>query len=115
MAQLTTGISTRNVTEDPPPVTVSIRFPVAPAPVPVGLASALVPLRPPDVAAAPAPLVATDTSDVAAEPQTPERPQPPTQDVLFTDDNSFHNNELSKFIRSTSTCDNSNVSLHDKD
>ena len=28
----TTGVTTQNVTEDPPPVAVSIRFPIAPAP-----------------------------------------------------------------------------------
>ena len=34
----TTVVATQNVTEDPPPVTVNIRFPIAPAPVPLGLA-----------------------------------------------------------------------------
>ena len=36
----TTVVATQNVTEDPPPVTVSLRFPIAPAPAPVGLAAA---------------------------------------------------------------------------
>ena len=81
----TTVVATQNVTEDPPPVTVSLRFPIAPAPVRVGLAAllALIPL--PAVAAAPA-LVAPDTADVEApEPQVLERPYLPTQDVRFSD------------------------------
>ena len=67
------------------------------------------------MAAAPAPLVAPDTTDIAAEPQKPKRPQLPTQDVRFTDDNNFQNNELPTFIPSTSTSDGSSLSLHDND
>ena len=81
----TTLVATRNVTEDPPPVTVSLRFPIAPAPVPVGLAAAPAPIPPPAVAAAPT-LMAPDTADVEApEPQALERPYLPTQDVRFSD------------------------------
>ena len=40
----TTVVATQNVTEDPPPVTVSLRFPIASAPVPVGLAAAPAPI-----------------------------------------------------------------------
>ena len=63
------------------PAFVSIRLPIAPATVPVGLTAVPAPLPPPAVTAAPALLVAPDPVDVAAEPQTPERPQLPTQDV----------------------------------
>ena len=81
----TTVVATQNVTEDPPPVTVSLRFPIAPAPVPVGLAAAPAPIPPPAVAAAPA-LMAPDTADVEApKPQVLERPYLPTQDVRFSD------------------------------
>ena len=94
----TTVVATQNVTEDPPPVTVNIRFPITSAPVPVGLAAAPAPIPLPAVAAAPA-LMAPDTADVEApEPQVLERPYLPTQDVRFsdssdglsTDDASFH-------------------------
>ena len=86
---LTTVVATRTVTEDPPPVTVNIRFPIAPAPVPVGLAAVVVhpihPIPPPAVATAPT-LVAPDTTDVEApEPQVLERPYLPTQDIRFSD------------------------------
>ena len=65
----TTMVAAQNVTEDPPPVTVSLRFPIATAPVPVGLAAALAPIPPSAVAAAPA-LMAPDTAVVEApEPQ----------------------------------------------
>ena len=65
----TTVVATQNVTEDSPPVTVNIRFPIAPAPVRVGLAAVLAPLPAPAVAAAPA-FMAPDTADVEApEPQ----------------------------------------------
>ena len=78
-------VATKNVTEDPPPVTVSLRFPIAPALVPVGLAAAPARIPLPSVAAAPA-LVAPDTADVEApEPQVLERPSLPTQDVRFSD------------------------------
>ena len=81
----TTVVATQNVTEDPPPVTVSLRFPIAPAPVPVGLAAAPAPIPLPAVAAAPA-LMAPDTADVEApEPPVLERPYLPTQDVRFSD------------------------------
>ena len=81
----TTVVATQNVTEDPPPVTVSLRFPIAPVPVPVGLAAVPVPLPAPAVAAAPA-LMAPDMVDVEApEPQVLERPYLPTQDVPFSD------------------------------
>ena len=68
----TTGVATRSATEDPPPVTVSIRFPIALAPAPVGEAALPAPLPAPAVAAAPVFLVAAETTDVVAEPQTQE-------------------------------------------
>ena len=40
----TTVVATQNVTEDPPPFTVSLRFPIAPTPVPVGLAAVSAPI-----------------------------------------------------------------------
>ena len=40
----TTGFAARKVTDDPPPFTLSIRFPIAPARVPVGLAAVPTPL-----------------------------------------------------------------------
>ena len=65
----TTVIATQNVTVDAPIATVSCRFPVAPAPVPIGLAAASAPLHPPTVVSAPAALVAHETADVeVAEP-----------------------------------------------
>ena len=99
------------MTEDPPPVTVSLRFPIAPAPVPVGLAAATAPIPPPAVAAAPA-LMAPDTADVEApEPQVLERPYLPTQDVRFSDssDDSFTNDALfhGRTLRDTPTHMNS--------
>ena len=87
----TTVVAAQNVTEDPPPVTVSLRFPIAPAPVPVGLAAAPAPIPLPAVTPTPA-LVAPDTADVEApESQVLERPCLPTQDVRFSDssDDSF--------------------------
>ena len=73
------------MTEYPPAVTVNFRFPIAPAPVPVGLADASAPLHPLAVAAAPA-SVTPDTADVeVAEPQVVERPQLPTQDARISD------------------------------
>ena len=81
----TTVVATQNVTDDPPPATVSLRFPIPSAPVPVELAAALTPIPPPAVAAAPV-LVAPDTADVEApEPQVLERSYLPTQDVRFSD------------------------------
>ena len=80
----TTVVATQNKTEDPPPVTVSLRFPIAPA----------LPL--PAVAAAPA-LMAPDTAEVEApEPQVLERPYLPPQDPRFSDssDDSFTNDAL---------------------
>ena len=93
----TTVVTTQSVTEDPPPVTVSLRFPITPAPAPVGLA------------AAPAPaLVAPDTTDVEApEPQVLERPYLPTPDVRFSDssDDSSTNDALfyARTLRETPT------------
>ena len=81
----TTVVATQNVTEDPPPVTVKIRFPIAPAAVPVGLAAVPAPL-PARAVAAPSALMAPDTVDVEVpEPQVSERPYLPTQDVRFFD------------------------------
>ena len=72
--------------DDPPPANRGLRFPSAPAPVPVGLAAAPAPLHPLALAAAPFDLVAPDTADVdAAEPQALKRPQLPTQDVRISD------------------------------
>ena len=107
----TTVVTTQNVTEDPPPVTVSLRLPIAPAPVPVGLAAAPAPIPLPAVAAAPN-LVAPDTADVEApEPQVLERPYLPTQDVRFSDssDDSFTNDALfhARTLRDTPTHMNS--------
>ena len=71
----TTVVATQNVTESAPPVTVSIRFPIAPAPVAVGLAAVPAPLPPSALPAAPTLLVAPDTADVEApEPQNLDRP-----------------------------------------
>ena len=70
----TTGVTTQNVTENKPPVTVNFRFPTAPAPIPVGLAAVPAPLPPPALPLAPVPLVAPDTADVETpEPQDSER------------------------------------------
>ena len=81
----TTGVKTRIVTEDLPPVTLSFLFPIAPAPIAVGPAAAPVPLDPPAVPAAPA-FVAPAAADVEmAEAQLPERPQLPTQDARISD------------------------------
>ena len=92
----TTVVVTQNVTEDPLPVTVSLRFPITPAPVSVGLAAVPAPIPLPAVATAPT-LVVPDTADVEApEPQVLERPHLPTQDVRFSDssDDSFTNDAL---------------------
>ena len=92
----TTVVAAKNVKEDPPPVTVNIRFPVTPAPVPVGLAAALAPIPLPAVAAVPA-LVAPDTADFEApEPHVLERPYLPPQDARFSDnsDDFFTNDAL---------------------
>ena len=90
-------VATRTATEDPPPVTVSFRSPIAPAPVPVELAAAQAPLHPPDVTAAQAPmhppavpmapaLVAPDAAGAdVAEPQVVEWPQLPTQQSPVSD------------------------------
>ena len=99
---------------DPPPVTVNIRFPIAPAPVPFGLAAAPVLLPAPTVATVPA-LLVPDTADVAAEPQIPQRPTLPTQDIRFTDDNNFQNNELPNFIPSTSTSESPKLFFNNND
>ena len=81
-----TGVATRNVTANPPPVTASIRFPMPPAPVLVRLAAVPAPLPSAALAMDPAPLVAPDTADAeASEPQVLERPYLPPQDVQFSD------------------------------
>ena len=81
----TTVDATLNVTEDPPPVTVRFRFPIAPAPELVGLAAAPATIPPPAVAAAPA-LMAPDTADVEApEPQVIEQPYLLPQNARFSD------------------------------
>ena len=107
----TTVVATQNVTEYPPPVTVSLRFPIAPAHIPVGLAAAPAPIPPPAVAAVPA-LMAPDTADVEApEPQVLERPYLPTQVVRFSDssDDSLNNDALfhARRLRDTPTHTNS--------
>ena len=109
------GVATRTVTEDPPPVTVGIHFPIAPAPIPIGLAAVSALLPAPAVAAASVPLVASDRADVAAEPQTQKRPQILSQDVRFTNDDIFQNDELAIFNPNTSTSDNSGFSLKNFD
>ena len=53
----TTVVTTQKVTEDPSLLIVSFRFPVAPAPVPVGLPAGPAPVPPPVLAAPPASLV----------------------------------------------------------
>ena len=81
-----TVVATQNVTESPPPVTVSIRFPITLAPVAVGLAAVPAPLPPSALPAAPALLVAPNTADVEApEPEVLDRPYLPTQVVQFSD------------------------------
>ena len=68
----TTVVGPQNLTEDPPPVTVNLRFAIAPAPVPVGMVAVPAPIPLPAVAAAPI-LVAPDNADVEApEPQVLE-------------------------------------------
>ena len=82
----TTVVATQNVTENPPPVTVNVRFPIAPTLVPAGLAAVTARFPPAALPAAPAPLMALDTADVETpEPQVLERPYLPTQDVRFYD------------------------------
>ena len=109
----TTVVATQNVTEDPTPVIVNIRFPVVPVPVPVGLAAVPATLPAPAVAAAPT-LVAPDTADVEAiEPQVSERPYLPTQDADISDssDDSSTNDVLlhARGLRDTPTYKNSDV------
>ena len=85
LSLLEPAIVSQNVTENPPPVTVSFCFRITSATVPVGLAAAPAPLHPFAVAVASA-MVAFDTADVeVAEPQTLERPQHPTQDARVSD------------------------------
>ena len=75
----TTVFATQNVTEDPPPVTVSFCLPITPAPIPVRLAA---------VAVASV-LVDFDAADVElAQLQVLERPQIPTQDARISDSSS---------------------------
>ena len=82
----TTGVATRNVTESPPPITVSIRFPIAPAPAADGMAAAPAPLTPHAMPAAPAHLVAPYTAYVeVAEPIAPAQPHISTQEARFSD------------------------------
>ena len=81
----TTVVATQNVTEDPLPPTVNIRFPIAPAPTPVGPAAVPAHLPAPAVAAVPA-FMAPDPADIGApESQVLERPNLPTQNVRFSD------------------------------
>ena len=105
----TTGVATRTLTEDTPPVTVGIRFPIAHAPIPVGLTAVPAPLSALAVAAAPVLLVAPDTADVAAEPQTQERPQLPSQNVRFANDDIVRKEKLPNTNPSTSTSDSSKI------
>ena len=107
----TTVVATQNVTENPPPVTVNICFPISLAPVPVGLAAVPASLPAPVVAAVPV-LVAPDTADVEElEPQVLEPPYILTQDVRFSDssDDSFTNDALfhAQTLRDTPTHMNS--------
>ena len=109
-----TGATTRTVTKNLPSVIVSFRFPVAPAPVSVGLAAGLAPLPLPVEAADPA-LVAPDTKDAeVAEPQLPGRPPILTQDVRFLVEDTFQTDALANFIlkdnsdsSADTTCENS--------
>ena len=108
----TTVVATQNMTENRPPVIVNIRFPIAPAPVPVGLAAVPAPFPSPPLAAAPAPLVAPDTADVETpEPQVLEPPYLLTHDVRFSDssDGSSTNDALlhARTLRDTPTYMNS--------
>ena len=69
----TTVVATRNMIENPPPVAVSFWFPVAPAPVPVGLAPGPAPVHLPALAAPPAPVVLPEpVENEVAEPPSPE-------------------------------------------
>ena len=71
----TTVVATQNVTEDPPLVAVNFRFPIAPAPVPVGLAAVPAAFLSTVQAVAPTSLVAPDIADARApEAQVLERP-----------------------------------------
>ena len=107
----TTVVATQNVTEDPPPVTVNFRFPIAPAPIRVAMAALPAPLPARAVATAPA-LMAPDTADVEApEPQVLERPYFPTRDAHFSDssdDSSTNDASLhARTLRDTPTYMNS--------
>ena len=94
-------VATQNLTEDSPPVTVNIRFPIAPAPLPVGLAAVPAPLPAPAVAAVPA-LMAPDTADVEApEPQV--LATLPSKDVRFSDSSVDSTRENSVYIRNFRT------------
>ena len=82
----TTGVTKRNVVEDPPPVTLSLRFVVAPTPVQV--------------------LAAPDTADnQVADPQASERSSLPVlkPKVRFTTDYMSQTDEVPKFIRRDSS------------
>ena len=92
----TTVVATQNMTEGSSPVTVDIRFPIALAFVPIGLAAVPAPLPAPAVAAAPD-LMAPDTADVETpELQVLERPYLPSEDAHFSDssDDFFTNDAL---------------------
>ena len=81
-----TVVATQIKTEGPPPVTVKIRLPIPPVPVPFGLAALLARFPPPALPAAPASLVAPDTAEVEApELQVLELPYLLTQDFQFSD------------------------------
>ena len=100
---LTTGVTKRTLTEDPPPVSVSFWFPIVPVLVPFGLAAAPAPSHPPAVTKTPSFSVAPDTGDFdAPEPKVPERPQLPTQDVGFTNDDILQTDELPTSVPSDS-------------
>ena len=107
-----TVVATENMTQDPPPVNVYIRFPIARAPVPVALAAVPVHFPPFALTAA---LVAPDIADVEApEPKVLEPPYFPTQDVQFSDssDDSSTNDAFlhARTLRDTSYLSSKSVS-----
>ena len=78
----TTSVSTRNITESWPTVTVSCRFPIASVPVPVGPSAALAPLPPSGAAAAPISVVLSEpVENEVEEPRASEGLQLTTQVV----------------------------------
>ena len=69
-------VTTQNVTEDPPPVTVCFQFRIAPALVPVGLATSPAPVPPLAVATALSLVVlSAPVENGVAEPLSPEQPR----------------------------------------